>query len=163
MFVIYHDISKTLDVLVHLLYRLSIPHKNRTFQPTSGLTRIVMWSPPPTFFCIFLQLNLNNFFVLKDTGAFYISKCRYIKYLSNKIKLTSMGIRVWVLNIQNPKNRIFFRKFLNSNLNNFFVLTDRRTFYIQKCRYYRYLSNKKDLISMGCWVWVLWATKIRKI
>jgi hypothetical protein len=74
-----------------------------------------------------------------------------------------MGIRVWVLNIQNPKNRIFFRKILNSNLNNFFVLTDRRTFYIQKCKYYRYLSNKKDLISMGCWVWVLWATKIRKI
>ena len=70
-----------------------------------------------------------------------------------------MGFRVWVLDIQNPKNRIFFRKILNSNLNNFFVLTDRRTFYIQK-RYCRYLSNKKDLISMGCRVWVLWPTKI---
>ena len=119
--------------------------------------------PPPIFFCIFLHLNLNNFFVLNDRGAFYISKCRYIKCLYNKIKLTSMGFRVWVLDIQNPKNRNCFRKILNSNLNNYFVLTDRRTFYIQKCRYCRYLSNKKDLISMGCRVWVLWPTKIRKI
>jgi hypothetical protein len=45
-------------------------------------------------------------------------------------KLTSMWFRVWVLDIQNPKNRTFFRKILNSNLNNFFVLTDRRTFYL---------------------------------
>ena len=119
--------------------------------------------PPPTFFCIVLHSNLNNFFVLNDRGTFYISKCRYIKYLSNKIKRTSMGFRVWVLDIQNPKNRTFFRKILNSNLNNFFVLTDRRTFYVQQCRYYKYLSNKKDIMLMGCRVWVLWATKIRKI
>ena len=54
-----------------------------------------------------------------------------------------MGYRVWVLDIQNPKNMTFFRKILNSNLNNLFVLTDRRTFYITKCRYCKYLSNKK--------------------
>jgi hypothetical protein len=42
IFVIYHDISKTLDVLVHLLYKLSIPHKDRPFLHTPGLTRIVM-------------------------------------------------------------------------------------------------------------------------
>ena len=74
-----------------------------------------------------------------------------------------MGFRVWVLDLQNPKNRTFFRKILNSNLNNLFVLTDRRTFYVQKCRYCKYLSNKKDIMSMGSRVWVLWATKIRKI
>ena len=53
IFVIYHDISKTLDVLVHLLYKLSIPHKDRPFLHTPGLTRIVMWSTPPHTFLLY--------------------------------------------------------------------------------------------------------------
>jgi hypothetical protein len=58
IFIIYHDISKTLDVLVHLLYKLSIPHKDRTFLHTPGYTRIVMWSPPPHFFAVLFYTQI---------------------------------------------------------------------------------------------------------
>ena len=42
---IWDQISKALVVLESPLYKLSIPHKDVPFQPTSGLTRIVMWNP----------------------------------------------------------------------------------------------------------------------
>ena len=60
-----------------------------------------------------------------------------------------MGFRVWVLYIQNPKNRIFFRKILNSNLNNLFVLTDRRTFYVQNVDIVNTFPIKKTLCRWG--------------
>ena len=41
---ILDQISKNLVVLESPLYKLSIPHKDGPFQPTSGLTRIVIWS-----------------------------------------------------------------------------------------------------------------------
>jgi hypothetical protein len=69
MFVIYHDISKTVDVLVHLLNMLSIPHKDRPFQPTSGLTRIVMLRPPPPLFSVFFYTQiLITFYVHGVSG-----------------------------------------------------------------------------------------------
>jgi hypothetical protein len=45
-----------------------------------------------TFFRILLHSNFNNFLVLNDRGTFYKSKCRYLKYLSNKETYLSMGL-----------------------------------------------------------------------
>ena len=58
IFVIYHDISKSLDVLENPLYQLSIWHKDWRFLPTSGLTRIVLWSPPPTLFPVIFYIKI---------------------------------------------------------------------------------------------------------
>jgi hypothetical protein len=60
-----------------------------------------MWNPPQLFSVFLLHSNLNSFFVLNDRGTFYISKCRYLKYLSgieslyNGLSETTKGLDIW--------------------------------------------------------------------
>ena len=72
-----------------------------------------MWNPPQLFSVFLLHSNLNSFFVLNDRGTFYISKCRYLKYLSNKKHICQWGSGLGFMGNQNPFFfiKIFFPKF----------------------------------------------------